>query len=39
MPASIPRNISAVCGFTRLSEAKENVKDPFPKAALLCQET
>ena len=38
MPTSMSQNISAVCSSTRLSEAEENVKDSFPKAAMLCQE-
>lgn len=38
MPTSMSQNTSAVCSSTRLSEAEENVKDSFPKAATLCQE-
>lgn len=39
MPTSIPQIISAVCSFTRLPLAEENVRDSCPKAAVLCQET
>lgn len=37
MPTSISQIISAICSFTRLPKAEENVKDSYSKAGVLCQ--